>query len=134
MTVKALDHVNIRTARLGEMVAFYSEVLGMRPGARPPFTFNGAWLYCGERAAVHLVEVSRAPQAGEPRIGHFAFQAVGLADFLTRLRGKDIACQVSVVPDLDLRQVFLHDPDGNQVEVTFAAEETADLADFPADA
>lgn len=134
MTVKALDHINIRTARLGEMVAFYSEVLGMRPGVRPPFTFNGAWLYCGERAAVHLVEVSHAPQAGEPRIGHFAFQAAGLADFLDRLRGKDIAYRVSVVPDLELRQVFLHDPDGNQVEVTFAAEETADLANFPASA
>ena len=134
MALQSLDHVNIRTARLGEMVAFYSEVLGLRPGARPPFKFDGAWLYCGERAAIHLVEVARAPEAGEPRIGHFAFQAAGLAEFLARLRAKDIAYRISIVPAQELRQVFIHDPDGNAVEVTFAAEETADLADFPAGA
>lgn len=131
MTLKVLDHVNIRTARLGDMVGFYGEVLGLHPGARPPFTFNGAWLYCGERAAVHLVEVARERQTREPRIEHFAFQAAGLADFLARLRAKGIAYRISIVPGLKLRQVNIHDPDGNHIEVAFAAEETADLADYP---
>ena len=52
----ALDHVNIKTARLDQLVAFYCGVLGLDHGRRPPFPFAGAWLYCGQRPVVHLVE------------------------------------------------------------------------------
>ena len=81
MPLIQLDHVNIRTARLAEMTAFYRDVLGLAPGNRPPFAFDGSWLYCGERAAVHLVEVPEPPEGRAPKIEHFAFQASGLTDF-----------------------------------------------------
>ena len=132
MTLQYLDHVNLRTARLSEMTAFYTEVLGLRPGARPPFAFGGAWLYCGERAAVHLVELDKPRQTQEPRIEHFAFRAERLSDFLAHLRELDIAYRISIVPEFNLRQVNIHDPDGNHIEVAFGAEEEADLTDFPA--
>ena len=132
MALQFLDHVNLRTTRLNEMTRFYSDVLGMRPGARPPFSFGGAWLYCGEKAAIHLVEVERAPRTREPRIEHFAFRAVGLSDFLAHLRKLDTAYRISIVPGYELRQVNIHDPDGNHIEVTFAAEEEADLSNYPA--
>jgi catechol 2,3-dioxygenase-like lactoylglutathione lyase family enzyme len=114
------------------MTAFYTEILGLRPGARPPFRFPGAWLYCGERAAVHLVEVAKTPDAGEPRIEHFAMRAVDLSEFLTHLRERDVAYRISIVPGLELRQVNIHDPDGNHIEIAFGAEEEADLTDYPA--
>ena len=123
MSLNYLDHVNIRTARLPEMTAFYGEVLGLREGPRPPFEIGGAWLYCGQRAAVHLVEVSRRPRAEEPAIEHFAFRATGLRAFLDRLVARAINHEISVVPEWELRQVFLRDPDGNHIEVTFAAGE-----------
>jgi catechol 2,3-dioxygenase-like lactoylglutathione lyase family enzyme len=132
MALTSLDHVNLRTARLGAMTTFYTEILGLRPGARPPFRFGGAWLYCGGRAAVHLVEVPKAPQTGEPRIEHFAFQAANLGQFLAHLRARDVAYRISIVPGLELRQVNIHDPDGNHIEVAFAAGEEADLSDYPA--
>jgi catechol 2,3-dioxygenase-like lactoylglutathione lyase family enzyme len=125
-----LDHVNIRTARLAELRRFYGEALGMRDGARPPFTFGGAWLYCGEQAAVHLVEVAAAPAGREPRIEHFAFRAAGLADFLARLRRFGAAYQISLVPGSGNRQVNVLDPDGNHIEVQFAGTEEADLSAF----
>lgn len=126
-----LDHVNIRTARLAEMTAFYGEVLGLEPGARPPFGFGGAWLYCGTRAAVHLVEVPEAPAGRQPRIEHFAFRAEGLAAFLARLRARRVAYRISIVPGVNLRQVNVLDPDGNHIEIAFGPEEKADLADYP---
>ena len=131
MALQFLDHVNLRTARLGEMTRFYTDVLGLRPGARPPFSFGGAWLYCGERAAIHLVEVAQAPRTQELRIEHFAFRAEGLSDFLAHLRRLDTAYRISIVPGYKLRQVNIHDPDGNRIEVAFAAEEEADLSDYP---
>ena len=131
MALNALDHVNIRTARLSELTSFYSKVLGLRPGTRPAFRFPGAWLYCEGRAAVHLIEVAQPPEEPDPRIEHFAFRAQGLADFLAHLRELDVAYETAIVPDLELRQVHIRDPDGNHVEIAFAAEEQAELGDYP---
>ena len=130
MTLIYLDHVNIRTARLAAMTEFYRDVLGLKDGERPPFRFDGAWLYCGDKAAIHLVEVPKAPETGQPRIEHFAFRAEGLAGFLARLRGREIAYRISIVPGMELRQVNIFDPDGNHIEIAFAAEEQADLEDY----
>ena len=130
MAIIDLDHVNMRTAQLEVMTEFYREILGLEPGGRPPFRFGGAWLYCGDKAAIHLREVSEPPRTGEPRIEHFALRAEGLADFLERLRGRGIAYRISIVPEREIRQVNIHDPDGNHIEVAFAATEEADLSDY----
>src|SRR5690606_3490166 len=122
MPLARLDHVNLRTADLSGMVAFYTEVLGMTIGPRPPFAFGGAWLYCGEGAArqatVHLVEVARRP---EPEVGlrleHFAFAAEGLAAFLANLKSRGVSYRIGVVPGLGTIQVNLADPDGNHIHV-----------------
>ena len=75
MPVSSLDHVNIRTSNLRDMVSFYSKVLGLKKGKRPAFKFGGAWLYAGNRAAVHLVEVQKQPKLKDPQLEHFAFKA-----------------------------------------------------------
>src|SRR5205814_7593730 len=36
-------------------VRFYSELLGLRDGPRPPLSFPGAWLYSGASAILHIV-------------------------------------------------------------------------------
>jgi catechol 2,3-dioxygenase-like lactoylglutathione lyase family enzyme len=128
--LKTLDHVNIRTANLAALRRFYTDVLGMNDGARPPFGFGGAWLYVGQQAAVHLVEVGKGPAGREPRIEHFAFLAAGLGDFLARLRSSRTAYQISVVPGSGNRQVNVLDPDGNHIEIQFAGTEEADLSAF----
>ena len=131
MPLAALDHINIRTARLGVLTDFYARVLGLKPGKRPPFDSGGAWLYCGDRAAVHLVEVSDSPEVPAPRIEHFAFRAENLAEFLAQLREFDVAYKTNIVPDLEIRQVNIHDPDGNHIAIAFGREEEADLSDYP---
>ncbi|MDJ0608553.1 MAG: VOC family protein [Kiloniellales bacterium] len=130
MALIDLDHVNIRTANLAAMTMFYQEVLGLEIGPRPDFRFDGAWLYCGEKAAVHLVEVPETPQGRAPRIEHFAFKANGLEDFLSHLKKQGIGYRISIVPGPEIRQVNIHDPDGNHIEVAFPASEEADLSDY----
>lgn len=125
MAIAYLDHVNIRTAQLGEMRRFYRDVVGLEEGPRPSFGFDGAWLYCGGRAAVHLVAVERTPEGREPRIEHFAFRASGLPSFLETLREKNVTHTSNVVADLGIRQINIHDPDGNHIEIQFAADEEA---------
>mgnify|MGYP000188652562 CR=1 FL=1 len=73
VTLKKLDHVNVRTARLDAMIAWYGEMLGMNTGPRPDFDFPGAWLYAGDNAVIHLVGVD-AP-TGPP--DNLALEPVG---------------------------------------------------------
>ena len=123
MALTGLDHVNIRTANLDGLCRFYEDVLGLAQGPRPNLNFGGAWLYCGDSAVVHLVELSEPAKVDEVRIEHFAFRAEGLAVFLARLDGKSIAYQHATVPDSGRHQVFIRDPDSNRVEIQFGPEE-----------
>jgi len=50
-----LEHYNIRTLKVDETIAFYTDVLGLRSGYRPS-TRPGAWLY--DRTDVPVVHVS----------------------------------------------------------------------------
>ena len=83
MTVTAMNHFTILTDDLPATLAFYEQHLDLKPGARPPFTFPGAWLYAeggkGKEPILHIV-------AGKPKdvlvkgvIDHMAFSGKGLA-------------------------------------------------------
>lgn len=123
--IERLDHINLRTARLDVMVAWYSEVLGLTPGPRPDFGFPGAWMYAGDRALVHLVGVDPAPS--EPgtdlRLEHGAFAARGFAAFHARMTARGERMRLSRVPGFGIVQVNLWDPDGNHLHVDFAEDE-----------
>lgn len=130
MQLKRLDHVNIRTANLQAMVAWYDDILGMKTGPRPDFPFGGAWLYCDGFPIVHLVEVKRGQQAIEPRLEHFAISGEGMADFLAHLRSRKVAYQCSVTPSFGIQQVNIWDPDANHIHIDFAPGEEADRTDY----
>jgi catechol 2,3-dioxygenase-like lactoylglutathione lyase family enzyme len=127
-----LDHVNLRTHEIERARAFYVDVLGLRVGPRPAFTFGGAWLYCGDVPVVHLVEVAEAPRPeGALRLEHFALRASGLADFLRRLREHDVTPRLGFVRDFGICQVNVFDPDGNHLHVDFDLAEAAALGLVP---
>lgn len=116
-----LDHINIRTRNLPSLVRFYTRVLDLLEGPRPSFPFAGAWLYCGEDAVVHLVEVSRAPpETTDLKLEHVAFRGTDQAKLLARLDRESIPYRIAKVPGMALTQVHLHDPDGNHLHIDFA--------------
>jgi catechol 2,3-dioxygenase-like lactoylglutathione lyase family enzyme len=127
MPLIAFDHVNVRTANLDAMIAWYGDILGLVPGKRPDFKFPGAWLYLGSQAYVHLVGVSQA-EPGPPTITleHFAFRATGMAEFLAKLKDRDIPHSIDAVPGFPIVQVNMRDPDGNHIHVDFDKDELPD--------
>jgi catechol-2,3-dioxygenase len=131
MPLRELDHVTMHTVNLSEMSQFYEQILGLRLGERPAFArSSGAWLYCGERPMVHLIESPEPKNAPSPGIEHFAFRAEGLANFLAKLRAETVAYDCRIIPGREIRQVHLHDTDGNHIEVAFAPHEEADLTNY----
>ena len=123
--IKKLDHVNIHTANVARLVDWYERVLGMPAGDRPAFPFPGAWLYCGNDAAVHLIGVEKQPEhPATLQLEHFAFTAVGLKDFLARLERERVPYYVRRMPGGGTVLINIHDPDGNHIHVDFSGPET----------
>lgn len=123
MKVTGFSHVNVRTSRLDEMIAWYGDILDMHPGARPDFGFRGAWLYVGDKPLIHLVEVASEPQVKETKIEHYAFDAIGMDSFAAKLDARRIAYSVDPVPGFPLVQINCHDPDGNHIHIDFSRKD-----------
>lgn len=126
MPINKLDHVNLRTTQLEVMIDWYARVLDLQPGERPDFPFPGAWLYCGDAATVHLIGIEGEPGTGSEeklKLEHYAFAATGLTAFEEKLTTLEINYRRSDIPDFNLVQINLWDPDGNHLHVDFAADE-----------
>jgi catechol 2,3-dioxygenase-like lactoylglutathione lyase family enzyme len=129
VTLKRLEHVNLRTANLEAMVAWYGRVLDMHPGPRPGFSFPGAWLYVDGNPIVHLVGVETAlgVDAGELRLEHFAISATGIKDLITRIEAEGLRHRLNHIKDFGILQMNLWDPDGNHIHLDFDAAEAEGL-------
>lgn len=126
MPIAYLDHVNLRTAQLDTLIAWYEAVLRLKHGARPSSSSPGAWLYAGERAVVHLVAVKDAPGAGSEgalKLEHFAFRATGLADFEANLQAQGETYRRVEQEAMGTVMLNLWDPDGNHIHVDFPMQE-----------
>ena len=141
MPLENLNHVLVLTRDLEATRDFYVDVLGLEDGYRPPFPFSGHWIYLGDRAVVHVAENRGYLDARDQvrdgsadnatgSIDHIAFEASGLRAMIARLEESDIAAHHRKVPDLDLHQVFVHDPNGVRIELNFPAHEGAEV-DLP---
>ncbi len=127
MNIGSLEHVNVRTAQLPQMIAWYENVLGMRNGWRPNFPFGGAWMYSGDnKPTVHLVEVAEPPPVGL-RLEHFAFSASGMRSCVERCKQHGVKYELIAVSEANLVQVNVYDPDGNHIHIDFPAHEAAGL-------
>ena len=120
MDIAGLDHANLRTTRLDEMIVWYRDVLGFEIGWRPPFPFPGAWLYRHGNPLVHLVSVDGPiPDADNLTLEHVAFRARGRAAFHANLEALGVPFTEVFVPDTTLVQYNVHDPDGNHLHIDF---------------
>ncbi len=108
-----VHHVSINVDDVETACRFYLEVLGMEQLPRPDFGFPGMWLRCGEQE-IHLIQVDgHVAPVGQ----HFALRVGNIEDACRSLRERGV--KVSKVIDIPGagRQVFLHDPAGNMIEL-----------------
>lgn len=132
MKIERLDHVNIHTDRLEDTIRFYEEVMGLTrglaPGLDPEMT---AWMFDGDRALIHLgkagsilgeAKTGGAPSDTPPGSGavhHVAFNCSDYDSMIARLQRLGVAHITNTVPAVDLKQIFIHDPNGVMLELNF---------------
>jgi len=130
MAVDQLEHFTVRCTNLERTRDFYSEVIGLTVGPRPPFDFQGYWLYLGEQPVVHLVLEAERDDGREPRpadsappetgaLDHIAFRGQDLEGTRAILRSKGLDFRERPVPGKPLHQIFVRDPDGVLIELNF---------------
>ena len=134
MRVTHIDHYNIRLrpSELQIVRDFYVNAIGLAEGPRPNFAFPGYWLYGGAEAAIlHLAATlpeSAAPMAQDKPTGqfdHISLKATGLESAKARLRQMSVPFDARPVPGWRLMQIFLTDPAGLKIELTFDLEREA---------
>jgi catechol-2,3-dioxygenase len=119
----ALHHVNLKTRRLDEMIAWYGTVLGMEENHYFP---GGAWLT--NDAANHRLALLAPPRVTDDPdklahagLHHIAFEYPSIDDLLenyVRLKAKGIVPHVCL--DHGMTTSFYYvDPDGNMVELQY---------------
>lgn len=142
MSLLHLDHFLIQTTDMDATRDWWVDILGLRVGPSPDFRFPVCWLYIGDTDVVHLTtgggDVSDNRKAylgqqstateGSGVVDHIAFRASGLQDVMARLKSHGVEFTKRMVSDQGQFQLFLLDPNGVKIELTFSNEEAADIA------
>jgi len=125
MPIVGLNHYNLRAPRelIETLRAFYTDIVGLAVGTRPPFRSFGYWLYAGGRDVLHLTE-ARPDETRRIDVSttfdHVAFDSTDCAGVEQHLSARGIAYEVDRVPQTGQVQIFFKDPAGNGVELNFS--------------
>lgn len=109
-----LDHCSILITDVKKARAFYAGVLGLKEIAKPrTFDFVVLWFELGDGQTLHLLRKPE-PDTRSPR--HFALRVVDIVAAREHFRLHGVAVQeTGPIPHCD--RFFVHDPDGNRIEV-----------------
>ena len=78
MKVHGMNHFTILAKDLEATRSFYTEILGLKEGYRPPMSFPGIWFYAGKQPILHVIHRSKLQEHRAGVIDHMAFTATDL--------------------------------------------------------
>lgn len=121
-----LDHATVVTPHLEQVQQFFCRIVGLTDGARPPFSFDGHWLYDEDKPVIHLIRShTDLPLAkNTSRIDHIAFRVEGEDEWnrlIARLQSDNIDYRSTAVPATGERQLFVAPIPGVMIEFVTAA-------------
>ena len=132
MPVIELNHYFVRANDLERSRRFYCDVLGFEVMPRPYFPFPGHWLGVGGKVQVHL-GLHGVPDSDRHYLGstassatdhagivdHVAFLATDPQAFAQRFEAIGLPARHRYLPDFQIFQMFVTDPDGLTLELNF---------------
>ena len=132
MPIRELNHFFVRAADLEATRQFYTDVLGFEVMPRPDFPFPGYGMGVNGSIQVHVgpsdipnrqtYYLGTADDAADGETGvidHVAFLADDPKAFVERFRARGIEFRPRHLPDSNLYQLFIRDPNGVVIELNF---------------
>ncbi len=134
MQVTSLDHINITTSDMEGTVSFFIKVFGLELRDTPAHLSpeHIQWLYDKNGNSIIHVNSKEAQQlydrptpSGQVTgaIHHVAFSCTGHAAFAAHLKKLEIDFREKDTPSAQLRQIFVHEPNGVLIELNFVGQE-----------
>jgi catechol 2,3-dioxygenase-like lactoylglutathione lyase family enzyme len=133
-----MEHVLVLSEDIERSRAFYSDVVGLQVGERPPLQFSGYWLYAGSTPCLHLADRRsyrdhaatlgldvESRSAGGGGVDHIAFVATDYDELTARLEQAGVSAVRNDVPGGGPRQLFFSDPNGVRIELSVRSTPTA---------
>ena len=117
-----IHHVGITAPAdvLENVMQFYDQVLGLKPGYRPEFGgLGGFWLYSGDQPIVHLLEDANRQGEKSGHFDHVALRCQGLEKIRATLDELSIEYLQIETREVNQVQIFVNDPSGTTVELNF---------------
>jgi catechol 2,3-dioxygenase-like lactoylglutathione lyase family enzyme len=127
-TVHGLFHIAIKTENLAATRKFWTEIIGLPEFPRPDFGYPGAWLGCTQPGGLAIIHVYAGGPAlgpagktpnGTAAIDHVSLACSGYRSYVARFKEAGLDWRESIVPGSSLGQLFVYDPSGVQLELTF---------------
>ena len=129
--IESLDHFFVYSSKLTLTKTFYCEILGLEDGPRPAFDFAGYWFYLDGQPVIHVGtnefpggfdRTDNVRENGTGSIDHVAFRCKGFSEFIGRFQQHNQQFKIHEIPDFDLKQIFVKDPNGVTIELNFFGE------------
>src|ERR1700722_13807146 len=127
-TVHGLFHIAIKTDDLAATLKFGVDIIGLGEFPRPDFGYPGAWLGCPQPGGLAIIHVyaggpalgpSGKAEAGTAAIDHVSLSCSGYRSYVSRFKEAGLDFREFIVPGTSLWQLFVYDPSGVQLELTF---------------
>jgi len=132
MPLTELNHYFVRANDLERTKDFYVEVLGFEVMPRPDFPFPGYWVGINGKIQVHMglagIDNQGMYYLGTPEnaatdnsgvVDHIAFLASDPQEFVQRFKARGMAFRPRSLPESELFQLFIKDPNGLTIELNF---------------
>jgi len=132
MPLTELNHYFVRANDLEKTKEFYVGVLGFEVMPRPNFPFPGYWLGINGKIQVHMgpagIKNQELYYLGTPKgaatdhagvVDHIAFLASNPQEFVARFRKLGLQYRPRSLPESELFQLFIKDPNGLTIELNF---------------
>lgn len=128
MSILYLDHFSLRTEDVEQTTKFFVDAIGLENGPRPPFKFPGTWLYVDGKPVIHVLGIDEETNKylgayeinGNSAADHVAFQCQDPDSFRQRFNQLGLEYFEREVPETNVIQIFLKEPNGFTVELQFA--------------
>ena len=126
--LQGLLHISVKTADVPATVNFYRDLLGMIEVERPAFDFPGAWLATPPPARgilIHLyggetaLDANGTVPSGSGAIDHVAITAIGFQEMRSKIIASGKNWRQNIPPGTQIWQLFVRDPNGILIELTF---------------
>lgn len=124
MAIQGMNHFTIIADDLDATRRFYTEILGLSEGYRPPLPFPGIWFYVGESAVLHVVGGRALPDQRAGVLDHMAFTTTDLPATEQRMKQHGVDYKLGQQVGSGIWQMFFLDPNGAKVELNFDPHET----------